>query len=296
MLNKNKEDKIPDKAGMLRLNLVLILLFASFLGMECVSAVSLGISPASVDFRNVLRDGYSEKWVVISVDSDKPILVEVDSRGEIADWLNFSESNFSVVKDEPHYLGIFVTPPSDIPNGNYSGFLRVKTGQFGEGVEEHIVGIVRSTLDLVVNVEITDVEIRDCDVFSVKADSVEQGDDIIFYANIQNNGNVRLKPRVVIDIWDQDQISVIKSEEFFGDTILPTTKGNVSLRVKSEGLEIGQYWADFIVLDCYFLQTLTFDILEEGALKAAGILSGIFTRKTCKVKAVSYTHLTLPTN
>jgi len=44
--------------------------------------------------------------------------------------------------------------------------VRVKTGQMGESVEEHVVGIVRSTLDLIVKVEITDIEIMDCSVSS----------------------------------------------------------------------------------------------------------------------------------
>lgn len=262
--------------------LVLVFLIF-FINIGVVSAANLGISPASVEFKNVLRDGYSERWVVISVDSEDSISVEIEPRGEIKNWLNFSERNFSVSKNNPYYLGVFVNPPVDIPNGNYSGFLRVKTGQMGEGIEEHVVGIVRSTLDLIVKVEITDIEIRDCSVSSVKVDSAEKGDDVIFYAKVKNNGNIKLKPILDIDIWDSDQISVIKNEEFYGDNILPTTEGNVSLRVKSDDLEIGQYWADFLALDCYFSQTLTFDILEEGALKAAGRLLEIITRKNSKV-------------
>jgi len=259
------------------------MIISLFLNLGIISAVNLGISPASVEFKEVLRNGYSERWIVISADSEKPIGVEIEPRGEIKDWLNFSERNFSVSKNKPYYLGIFVTPPSDIPNGNYSGFLRVKTGSIGEGIEEHVVGIVRSALDLTVKIGITDIEIKECSVSSVKVDSVEKGDDIVFYADIKNDGNIRLKPDVIINIWDKDQISVIKNEEFYGEDILPTTKGNVSLRVKSDDLEIGQYWADFLALDCYFSQTLTFDILEEGALKASGILLGIITRKTSEV-------------
>jgi hypothetical protein len=36
-------------------------------------------------------------------------------------------------------------------------------------------------------------------------------------------------------------------------------------------------------LECYFARTLTFDVLEEGALKATGILSEIVTRKNSLV-------------
>jgi len=264
-------------------NIFILILAGLFFNLETVLAVSLGISPASVEFTDVLRGGYSERWVVISVDSETPVSVDVEPRGEIKDWLNFSKTNFSVSKNNPYYLGIFVTPSSDTPNGNYSGFLRVNIGSLGKGIEERAVGIVRSALDLTVKIGVTDIEIKECSISSVKVDSVEKGDDIVFYADIKNNGNIKLKPSIAIDIWDKDQISVVKSEEFYGGSILPTTTGNVSLRVKSDSLEIGQYWVDFIALDCYFSQTLTFDILEEGALKASGILSEIVTRKTSEV-------------
>ena len=263
--------------------LIILILAIIFFNVKIISAFNLGISPASVDFKNVLRGGYAERWVIISVDSDKPVGVEVVPRGEIKDWLNFSAKSFNVSRNKPYYLGIFVTPPSDIPNGNYSGFVSVKTGGVGEGIEKHLVGIVRSTLDLAINVEVTDIEVVSCSVYSVKVESAEQGDDIVFSAKIKNEGNIRLRPRVTIDIWDKDQISVIKSKDFYGENILPTTEGNVSFRISSNGLEIGQYWADFIVPECYFSKTLTFDILEEGALKASGVLSEILVRKSAKV-------------
>jgi hypothetical protein len=181
-------------------------------------------------------------------------------------------------------LIVSVIPPADIPNGNYTGFLRISTANFGEGVEGHAVGVVRSTLDLAINVEITDIEVRECSASNFKVQSVEKGDDIIFTTNILNTGNIRLKPRIVIDIWDQDQISIVKSEEFSEKEILPTTKDDFTIRVTSKDLEIGQYWADISVLDCYSSGTLTFDILEEGALRAEGILLGILTRKISKLK------------
>lgn len=263
--------------------IIIFLLGSIFLLSSLVSAANIGVSPATIKFENVLRGGYSENTVVISVDTLNPVDVELDPRGEIEDWLNFSYENFSVSKDEPYYLRVAVTPPIDTPNGNYTGFLRLRTSGFGEGVEGHAVGIVRSALDLVVNVEVIDVEIANCNVYNYNVNSVEKGDDVIFNVDLLNNGNIRLKPRITIDIWDQDEISIVKSQEYSDNEILPTVRDVFELRMDTSDLEIGQYWAEISTIDCYSSRTLTFDVLEEGALKAEGVLQGISVKRFSEV-------------
>jgi len=262
---------------------VAIFILVSVLFMNFVSAANVGISPASLYFKEVLRGGYAEKNVVVSIDATRPIEIEVVPRGVIESWLNFSEMNFSITREKPYNLGIFVNPPIDIPNGNYTGFVRISTSEFGGGVEGHAVGIIRSALDLAVLIEVTDTEIVQCSVSDYDVQTVEQGDDIIFKMNLANNGNIRLKPRIVVDIWDQEQISLVESKEFTNKEILPTTKDGFEVRVSSENLDLGQYWADISVMDCFASHTLTFDVLEEGALRAAGVLLGIVTKKRIDV-------------
>ena len=245
-----------------------------------VKAVNIGISPATISFQNVLRNGYSERKVIVSTDSIKPVEVTIKTRGEIAEWLKFSEKNFTISKNKTHILTISINPPADIPNGNYTGFVRFSTGSLGgEGVEGHATGIVRATVDLAIKVEITDIEIVECSVSNFEVQSVEKGDDIIFSGEVTNKGNIRLRPQIKIDIWDKEQISIVKSKEFIGDEILPTRKGNLTLRIPSNELNTDQYWAEVSVIQCYFSKLLTFDILEPGVLKAEGKLLGIVTKR-----------------
>jgi len=269
-----------------RTKAILVVSFSVFIYLfvaGLVSAVNVGISPATTTFEGVLRGGYSEKSVVISVDSESPVLIEVEPRGEIAQWINYSFDNFTVSRGRPYSLKIIANPPADVPNGNYTGFLRFMTAQLGQGVEGHAVSVVRTSLDLAITVEITDIEVRDCRAYSFEVRSVEKGDDIIFNFEVLNKGNIKIRPRTVIDVWDQDQLEILKSQEFSEKEVLPTTKGNFSLRMDSSSLELGQYWADISVVDCYSSQTLTFDILAPGALKAEGVLLGILTNKTAEV-------------
>lgn len=262
-----------NKKRIIQKSALLILCLVVF--MPLVWGANIGISPAKIEFKNVLRGGYAEESVTITVDSTEETQINLDVRGEIAEWLNFSEMEFSVSKDSPYTLEIYTLPPEDIPNGNYSGFLRVTTSGTGNEVEGHATGIVQAAIDLYIQIEITDVEYNDCRASNFEVDSVEEGDPIIFRTKIKNDGNVRFSPNIKIKIWDQEQLEVLKEEEFYGEQILPTKEDEVVFQVDSDDLEVGQYWVEVYSTDCYSGETLTFDILEEGALKAKGILSKI---------------------
>lgn len=244
-----------------------------------VSGVNVGVSPASLSFDNVLRGGYMQDSIIVSVDSEEPVGIYLDKRGEISEWLDFSENNFSVSKSNPHQLDVFVRPPEDIPNGNYSGYVSVKTKELGDSQEGHAVGVIRSSIDLSVNVEVTDMENINCKVFKTKVDSVEKGDDIVFDLEIENRGNVILEPSVNIKIWDNNQQNVVREESFIGKGISPPLKEERNFRISSGDMDLGQYWAEVSVLECYSQSTKTFDILEPGALKAQGRILGIVTKE-----------------
>jgi hypothetical protein len=72
-------------------------------------------------------------------------------------------------------------------------------------------------------------------------------------------------------------MKIIKTETFSDTEVIPTTKRIITQKISSEDLEIGQYWAEISILDCYVSNTLTFDILEIGALKSSGELTKILT-------------------
>ena len=95
---------------------IIIAIFAFVMLIPFITSANIGVSPASINFNDVLRGGYSERSIMISIDSERLIGVEVKSRGEVAEWLNFSTSNFTVSKQEPYQLKISVSPPEDMPN------------------------------------------------------------------------------------------------------------------------------------------------------------------------------------
>lgn len=271
----NNKTRIGIKTGIITLIIIVNLLY--------VSSANIGVSPANVYFKDVLRGGYAERIVTITVDSEEPIKISLEPRGEIVDWVSFEEKEFEVSRNKPYYLKIILQPPVDIPNGNYTGFLRVTTSSKNKGVEGQATGVINAALDLYLEVKITDVEFSSCRAWDFQVESVEKGDDILFKVKVLNEGNVRLYPTIKIDMWDQERTELVKQVEFSEDMIIPTTEKELNIKVESSDMNLGQYWAEITSIECYAAQTLTFDILEEGALKAQGNLLRISSPTWIKV-------------
>jgi len=256
-----------------------LILFLFFLMSNVNSQSLIGVSPGDIRFEDVLRGGYAQRPMLVSLNSEEGVKMEVETWGDIKDWINFSEREYIVSKDEPWRLLVKISPPSDVPNGNYSGFVRVKSDSLSNaGKEGHAVGAIQAVIDVGVTVLVSDREIKSCRASNFRVNSVEKGDDIEFKSDVLNQGNIRLRPFFSVKIWDQEQINLVKEFEYQGGEILPTTTAEMNFRTQTDDLEIGQYWVDVIASDCFDSETLTFDVLEEGALRADGVITGIVTK------------------
>jgi len=271
-LNKHKMGDIRMGKGRLTTLLVVITLI---LVIQLTSSANVGVSPAAILFKDVLRGGYAERPIIITIDTQNPTSATATTRGDIASWIKFSEQNFTITKGEPHQLMISVTPPIDTPNGNYTGFITIKSDRLANAKKGHATGLIIPTLDVYVIVQVTDQELVSCRASNFKTTSVEEGEDIIFEVDVLNQGNVRLNPQITFDIWDQDSVNIVKQFRYTQSQITPTQSGHLIIKIPSSDLPLGQYWVDMQAIECYASQTLTFDVLEEGALYAAGVLQRI---------------------
>ncbi len=250
----------------------LAVLFASPVAAQNI----FGVSPGNVYFKDVLRGGYAERYITITLDSEVGIPIGFEAWGDIASWFNYSEQ-ILVSRDAPGRLLLQVLPPEDIPNGNYTGYLRVTTeplaGEFGG--EGSAASVVRAVVDVTIKVEITDLEIFACNAGGYSVTSVEQGDETLFEVDITNNGNIRFRPEFQATIWDQEQVSIVDEISLRGDTLLPTQTQRMQFSVPTGEYDIDQYWVDVRVPDCFSEDLLTFDVLEPGALKADGVITSM---------------------
>jgi len=242
---------------------------------QLTSAVNIGVSPANVEFKDVLRSGYAERPITITIDSEIETQIEIETYGNTSEWINFTSETLKVSKGKPLQIMVSVSPPYDVPNGNYTGFLRIKSSKLGASQEGHATGLIIPMLAVEIKTQVTDQEILECQASNFKISNAEEGDDVIITLDIENQGNIRISPKTTLDIWDQSSTTLIAQKEFYPTQIIPTQKDQFVFKLSSSDLELGQYWVDISVPDCYSSDTLTFDILEEGALYAAGVLQKI---------------------
>lgn len=267
-------------------NLCLILLFALTL-LPLASAANLGISPAKLTFPDTMRGGYAQDYISVVIDSENPMFVEAETVGDIADWINLSQTIFNVSRESPGGMQVTLNVPTDAPNGNYTGYIRVKISSNERADEGHMMGKVHSNLDLKVTIGVTDKEVVDCKVTNLKALSAEQGDDIILRMDIENNGNTRISPLITAETWDTTQSTVVQTDDFTSKEILPTTKESLEFKIKSKDLAIAQYWTDILIPKCEQSKLLTFDILEEGSLNSKGVILSMVANLNGKVGEIS---------
>ena len=256
--------------------MVFALLFLVF--VYSVNAVSIGISPGRVRFENVLREGYSERVVTISTGSDEELIAAFKPGGEIKDWIRLepNATTFSLTKGNPYRLKIIVQPPSDIRIGNYSGNIEFITEGVG-GAAGRAGAFIKTAVTLLINTEVTGREIIKCRAGAFSFDDGEVGFPFEFSYTIINDGNVRLKPVITLDVWDQLQEKLLLTESAIGNEVLPTTERKISSTL-SNSLNEGQYWINMNIDECKASSLLTFSVVEKGGIIDKGELISIINK------------------
>lgn len=256
---------------------VFLFVLISILFVQIVSSQGImGVSPGNYKFENVLRGGYAERPFTVTFSSETPVEASIYPEGDIKSWINLSTNRSIVSKNSPLRFIASILPPTDIPNGNYTGVLRVMSSQINQRSSTgRAAGNVIASLDVVITVEITDREIVRCQSMNFVAKSAEKGEDLEFSMRLTNTGNVRLKPRLSVDLWNVEQTNIVKSNTFIGKEVLPTRTEDMTFYMPTDDLDIAQYWVEMHSLDCLDSQLLTVDVLEPGALKSQGIFKEI---------------------
>ena len=236
------------------------------------NSISIGISPGRVNFDGVLREGYAERTVLVSTASEDEIIMTLRPDPDVLEWIRFepNASTFTVSKKKPYPLKIIAEPPPDFRIGNYSGRIEVITEGFG-GAAGRAGAMVKTSVLLMMKLEITGKESVKCRAGGVTLNDVESGFPLELETSVINDGNVRLAPTISVDVWDQKQENLLLSREVVGDIVLPTTKKKI-IRAIPHSLKEGQYWANVNIRECGTSSLLTFSVLEKGGIADKGEL------------------------
>ncbi|MFH1506731.1 MAG: hypothetical protein ABIE94_07160 [archaeon] len=263
----------------------IFILLILFILPDQVSAVAIGVNKAVVTFSDVLRGGYAEQTVLVNTDATYTVPVSYEMEGEIADWFTIlpnATDELKVNRTRKLLLKMILNPPADVATGNYTGNMRVSLGISGDLPGAIGTSIISAFL-VKIKVEITGDEIVKCVAGGFEVVDTEIDFPTEFFATVRNQGNVRLSPSFILRIWDQDQETVMLSEEFkAGNNILPTTEEMIVKTLEFD-LPIGQYWVDIESVECGNNVLRTFSIVERGGI----IDQGEFVRLKAKGWAVT---------
>jgi hypothetical protein len=256
----------------------LVVIAALLVASSPVWAASIGISPGRVEFDNLLKSGYAERTLTITTNSEQTIGGHFKITGEIKDWLRFqpNTTTFELSGGKPYKLKLIIEPPPDVRRGNYSGSIEFVTDTAGK-IAGRAGGIIKTAVILMVRAEVTGDEVIKCRAGGFSFKDVEEGFPLELGLTVINDGNVRLKPTIAVDIWDQLQENLLSSRQLLGEEVLPTTEKKM-LKLLPNDLDVGQYWVNLEVKECLTEDLLTFSVVEKGGIADKGKLQGILTK------------------
>ena len=257
------------------INLILITILL-IISADLGYAISLGVSPSRVTFTDMLRDGYAERVVSVTTNSDDMLSGSFAVSGEIKDWLRFepNSTKFEASSSEPYKLKIIVQPPNDTKSDSYYGEIKFTTDRVGS-LTGRAGGLVKAAIQLNLRVDVTDTEIILCKAGAFNFEDIEIGYPLELGYTVINEGNVRIRPLVRFDIWDQAQENLVASDDFISEDILPTVERKFTKKIPNNELDIGQYWANIAVDDCEASGLLTFSVVDKGSIIDKGLLEKV---------------------
>ncbi|MGM5484477.1 MAG: hypothetical protein ACQEP1_01240 [Nanobdellota archaeon] len=254
-----------------------ILIYAVFLILLVNNAMAIGlaINPVNINMTDLLRNGYAERDFRVSTSTDEQLTIRrsLKHNATANDWISFEPNvtSFNISEGNPQRMTVIVEPPADVPNGVYKTLMRFRI-DMDRDFEGQTSAIIETAVASRLSIEISDDEIVDCQVLSSNVENAEMGNEIDFDFRTINYGNVWLNPEVEIDVWNKDQSEIVKTVRKNKTEIGPTLRKEFTTSLSTDDLDIGQYFADVSVEPCGFEDTMTFDVLEPGAMSVSGKL------------------------
>ncbi len=255
-------------------NLMIFLISALFL-MQYASSAIIGVSPSILHFNKMLKNGYAETPLIVTTSTQYPISAHLTKEGEIKDWITFTpdKDNFDFSYSDPYSFTLIIEPPIDAKNGNYTGILKVTTDELAT-VQEGAGSSVIAQIAIPIFVEVIGDEVILCRAGAISASNTEAGKPFSVRSTVYNDGNVRLRPQIKVDVYDQYMTKVVFSNTFYGEQILPTKSKEIVKEIDND-LDIGQYFTEIYLVDCGVSKKITFDVVEKGGIADTGELIGI---------------------
>jgi hypothetical protein len=268
---------------MQKISLLLVCIFISIAAAQSGLAASIGASPASISYGNVLRNGYAESQLIVSTGAPELVYGHFEVSGDVEGWISFrpNTTDFNVTMNKPTTVAVIVTPPADVPLGTYSGSLTISGDTIGD-ISGRAGSVIRTSIILPVTVSLTGTQQRGCTAGAFDFEDVEIGSPLVMWSTVRNTGNVRISPLIKLSIWDNLKEKVVMTRELRGKEVLPTATDRSFVTI-DHNLPIGQYWVEASMPECNYETLLTFSVIQKGGISDKGELTELKTPSTALV-------------
>lgn len=232
-----------------------------------VWAQGLGVSPAKLDL-SILRGHQGSLHFTAFNPTDHPIDFVVYNK-ELSSWFEFEPTQGSIAPNSYKEIKVMVKPDELASNGIYDTLIYVglDRDKSKEGVALDIGTAIKTKL------KVTGKQIISVYVRNIKVENAEQDGQAVFAFDLQNNGNVKLKPYVLIKI----KRNMVVINEFLTELeeILPGENKKMYAEWSTANKEVGVYDAFVQVMvnqKVVAEKILGFDVLPYGMIDANGEL------------------------
>ena len=181
-------------------SLIVIMFIFSFSSLVLGSGI--GVSPAELEFGKVMKDVETERTFTIQNAYEEDSLFEITVDEEAKEWFSFEPSSpVRVPENGQEEVTIQLKPPKTIQNGEYDPEIHIhKVSDVEEKEDSAVVGITTGVA-LTAKMEVTGEQKIEGELVSLSASDTEIGTPLRVVSQVENTGNVNLKPEVNIEIF-----------------------------------------------------------------------------------------------
>lgn len=285
--------RITSGSGKNHARVLTLILFISLTATTAsAQGIGIGVGPSEVLFENLIKGGYAETNLVVSTAADKELSISISKEGEIADWITITPREFILPAKGRKEVLVVIEPPGDAKNRVYEAKLYVTAAPIAD-IKAGTGSALGARVAVKIQAKLTGVEIIDYRIIDARVFDTELGYPIEFHLRIKNDGNVKYKPKIRLNISGpaiEPDFNLITAET---SEIWPSRMGDAVITAPSEELKVGDYTAEVgyftyardpktnnIVENYVPYKKLKFRILAEGAISAKGGFESLVLDKT----------------
>jgi len=270
---------------------------------------NIAVSPADLGYKVMKGESFSNFFNIDNTGRlNDAILVNISVKCDydptMEEWFSIEPAGaFEIPADSKKRVDVTVKPPEDAPSGNYKCYISVTPRSDKEDLNFTGTRIVIGASVLAI-VSVSGDEIVGAKIHKTGASDTEVGKPAIFTIQIRNTGNVKIKPKIKVDIMQDGNL--VDTVEETADFIPPGSGNTIDIKWDTSGTTHGNYIAHFDVfirdekLDptAYVIddrrggnitieQDVSFRIFEAGTFTKTGAVVGIGAKETINKGEIS---------